>query len=55
MTAFVQRLARPALTLAVASLPLVVLILTAAPGSCPGGGCSDDLMPPTASVVEVLP
>ena len=55
MTALLHRLARPALRLAVAGLPLVVLIFSAAPGSCPSGGCSDDLSAPATTLVETLP
>jgi hypothetical protein len=36
-----------------ACLPVLVLILSAAPGGCPGP-CGEDLVPPT-SVVETLP
>lgn len=55
MTAFVRRLARPVLRLAVGSLPLVVLTLSAAPGSCPAGSCNDDLSAPSTAAVVSLP
>ena len=55
MTAFVQRLARPVFRLAIASLPLVVLILSAAP-MCGNGGClGDDLSAPPPAIVVSLP
>ena len=55
MTAFLQRLARPALRLAVASLPLVVLILSAAPSGCSGQCSGDDLSAPPPAIVLSLP
>ena len=40
---------------ALACLPALILILSAAPGSCPSDSCADDLTPPAISMVEVLP
>ena len=54
MTAFLERLVRPALRLAVASLPLVVLILSAAPSGCGNECLGNDLSAPSA-VVVILP
>jgi hypothetical protein len=36
-------------------LPALILILSAAPGSCPGGSCADDLSAPATTLVETLP
>ena len=40
---------------ALACLPLVVLILSAAPDGCSGGCPGDDLAPPTTAIVVSLP
>ena len=39
---------------ALVCLPALILILSAAPGGCPGA-CGADLSAPTSSVVETLP
>lgn len=39
---------------ALACLPALILVLSAAPNGCPNG-CGDELTPPTVSVVQTLP
>ena len=43
------------MAVALACLPLVVLIPSAAPDGCSGGCPADDLAPPTTAIVVSLP